>query len=169
MPRYPIHSIGRGFLLLGICALLMIAARPWGVRAMPPPPPLPPDTPTPTPSPTPAVSRMPPIAGGSVRLEVVFPATWPWAQVHWQSLRLRVQWQDQEGTWHNTNGWYGCLDTLVGLRGYKTWWISEELLGRGPFRWVLYAGEGTQPLVVSEAFTMPNWTRGRKTVTVELP
>jgi hypothetical protein len=48
--------------------------------------------------------------------------------------------------------------------GEKTWWVAETDLGKGPFRWVVYQGEGGMLLVTSEPFDLP----GSKDATVKI-
>ena len=36
-----------------------------------------------------------------------------------------------------------------------TWWVALADLGKGPFRWQVFDGEGGHALTVSEAFTLP--------------
>ncbi|MCA9897178.1 MAG: hypothetical protein H6654_12100 [Ardenticatenaceae bacterium] len=61
----------------------------------------------------------------------------------------KVQWQDGEGQWHDVTGWQGELE----LDGTKTWWVGADLLGSGPFRWIVLA-EGEQ-IGQSATFNLP--------------
>ena len=68
-----------------------------------------------------------------------------------------VQWQAVEGDWRDVEGWRGTPDEITGGVGKKTWWVSEEGFGRGPFRWVVYSqSEGDRRLGVSGAFYLPD-------------
>lgn len=63
-----------------------------------------------------------------------------------------VQWQDPNtGLWHLVEGWQGTLD----LDGSQTWWVGAEILGKGPFRWVIYAEKEGEELAVSSSFNLP--------------
>lgn len=63
-----------------------------------------------------------------------------------------VQWQDPNtGMWHLVEGWQGTLD----LDGSQTWWVGTEILGKGPFRWVIYAEKEGEELAVSSSFNLP--------------
>jgi hypothetical protein len=112
----------------------------------------------PSPQPTPP--------GGTIELHVRFPQTWLWATVHWQEMWTVVQWQDDEGRWHDVEGWQGTLDELQDGEGKKTWWVAKADLGKGPFRWVVTQGPGGARLAVSEAFHLP--TRIGETVAVQV-
>lgn len=61
-----------------------------------------------------------------------------------------VQWQDSTDGWHDVEGWRGTLD-----RGQKIWWVAQRDFGTGPFRWVIYEGEGGRLLATSESFYLP--------------
>ncbi len=97
-------------------------------------------------------------------LRARFPEAWPWDEVHWQDLWTVVQWQDPHtGTWHDVGGWQGTPDgvevedeTVV---GQKSWWVAEEDFGSGPFRWVMYQGQGGAQLATSEPFDLPGFNR----------
>jgi hypothetical protein len=140
-------------------------------------------TPTPpaatwTPGPAPAKTAIPvstakPVApaGAQIALQVKFPKTWPWDQIHWQELWTAVQWKDAEGRWHTIEGWQGTLDEAVGdeqgqIVGHKTWWVDESGLGKGPFRWLIYAGETGDLLAAGEPFHLP--AAARQTMVVEV-
>lgn len=53
------------------------------------------------------------------------------------ALSAVVQWRHPDGTWHNVEGWNAPLHNKAGVE----WWVSAELIGSGPYRWVLY-GDG---------------------------
>jgi hypothetical protein len=73
-----------------------------------------------------------------------------------------VQWQDTAGGWHDIEGWSGSLDE----GNQKTWWLGPNLLGKGPFRWLVYQGERGKLLATSDSFYLPD-TAGKK-VRVEM-
>jgi len=60
-----------------------------------------------------------------------------------------VQWQDGLGDWHDVEAWQGQPD----VENEKLWFVAEEDLGKGPFRWVAYVGG--EELGASEAFDLP--------------
>ena len=99
----------------------------------------------PRPEPTPAPN---PIAGGGIELRVQSTQA-----IDWASVQTLVQWQDGLGSWHDVEGWRGTLDELYSDGGRKTWWMSKEHFGTGPFRWAIYKGDET--LATSESFAMP--------------
>ncbi|TEU10265.1 MAG: hypothetical protein E3J21_26870 [Anaerolineales bacterium] len=62
-----------------------------------------------------------------------------------------VQWQDSAIGWHDIKGWQGTLDG-----GYrKVWWVAPKDFGTGPFRWLVYQGQGGKLLAQSELFYLP--------------
>jgi len=128
-------------------------------------------TPIPTPKPPagPAAKTAP--AGGAIELSLRFPQTWPWDEAHWQQAWTVVQWQDLDGDWHEVEGWRGTLDSITvdeggAAVGRKAWWVAEDDLGTGPFRWLIYRDEGGRSLAASEPFHLPSFNK--ETVTVEL-
>ena len=109
--------------------------------------------------------------GGRIQLQAQFSPAWPWDDVHWQSLWTVVQWYDAAGNWHNVDGWQGSLDTIeqkeVGWVGQKEWWAGQEILGAGPFRWLVYGQDG-QLLATSDVFALPELPGGTITVALSL-
>jgi len=97
-----------------------------------------------------------PAQGGAIELRIQSTQAAEWAAV----ITL-VQWQDGLGNWHDVDGWRGTLDQLFADGGRKTWFISGDLFGKGPFRWAIYqdagAETGTKTLGVSDPFTMPGY------------
>jgi hypothetical protein len=63
-----------------------------------------------------------------------------------------VQWQDSVGSWHDIEGWQGMLDD----GDQKAWWLAADLFGKGPFRWLVYQGQGGKLLAQSELFYLPH-------------
>ncbi len=60
-------------------------------------------------------------------------------ELHLQPVRdgvwTEIQWMDAHGEWHTVDGWQGSLieeDQVV------RWYLGEELLDAGPFRWLVY-------------------------------
>jgi hypothetical protein len=98
--------------------------------------------------------------GGKLALHIEFSSQWPWERAPWQDLWTVVQWQDPQGAWHDVVGWRGELDRVVlgdGGRvvGRKVWWVQQRDAGKGPFRWLVYRGEGDLLLARSETFHLP--------------
>jgi hypothetical protein len=62
-----------------------------------------------------------------------------------------VQWQDDDGNWHDIEGWRGQLDAS----GRQKWWVAGKDFGTGPFRWQVIAGREGQPLATSASFNLP--------------
>lgn len=97
--------------------------------------------------------------GGRIQLHAQFSQAWPWNELHWQSLWTVVQWYDADGNWHVVDGWQGNLDTIeqkeAGWVGQKEWWAGAEILGSGPYRWLVYRQDG-QLLATSDAFALPD-------------
>jgi len=62
-----------------------------------------------------------------------------------------VQWQDSAGGWHDIEGWQGTLDGGA----QKVWWVAAKDFGTGPFRWLVYQGQGGKLLAQSEPFYLP--------------
>jgi hypothetical protein len=143
-------------LALGIvCTVLAIVVLPAWVRAatlnLPPRPPTP--TPRSTTQPAPEARRESEPAGAYISLHLQstdrgFTARWP-------ELWTAVQWQDAQGRWHDVEGWRGALDNIQGGVGRKTWWLADNLFGRGPFRWLVAQEEGGPSLAISEPFYLP--------------
>lgn len=61
-----------------------------------------------------------------------------------------VQWKDDKGIWQTVEGWQGAIEN-----GYKRWWISPDLYGAGPFRWVLLNQKEGSQIAVSQPFHLP--------------
>jgi uncharacterized repeat protein (TIGR01451 family) len=64
-----------------------------------------------------------------------------------------VEWLDGAGAWHRVEGWQNALPDGGGV---QDWWVSQADFGKGPFRWVLYAGsDKSSVLGASEPFNLP--------------
>ena len=73
-----------------------------------------------------------------------------------------VQWQDVNGDWHNVDGWRGTVTD-----GTVEWWVAQKDFGTGPFRWAVYQSAGdSEPVSVSEAFTLPDAVNQRLQITL---
>lgn len=148
-----LHTRSRRLLvafLLATALLLLLAALGWvqGVAAgggLPP---------RPTPSPTPVIITTP-VTGAAIRLHTSKPAPGAWTA---------VEWQNEQGTWYEVQGWRGHLDE--GNADMKTWWVYPANYSEGPFRWVIYTQESGSVLATSDVFNLP--TRNRQLITVEV-
>lgn len=65
-------------------------------------------------------------------------------------LWTAVQWQDSTGDWLDVDGWQGLIEG-----DQKTWWVSRADLGKGPFRWVVFADGTKAHLLGSQEFYLP--------------
>jgi hypothetical protein len=172
----------RSVFVVGVaCGLLVVASLLASVWALPP---RPTPEPTATPIPTPTLPPVPPAPssrpeGGLIELRVQFPQTWPWGEVHWQTLWTVVQWQDGAdwpnpgGDWHDVEGWQGELENIaigeVGeVVGRRAWWVTKADLGKGLFRWQVYRGKEDVLLVTSEPFYLPDANGQTRVVEVSL-
>lgn len=88
------------------------------------------------------------------------------AALDWASLWTAVEWQDDKEQWHSVEGWQGPFDEVVAGVGQKSWGVADDVLGKGPFRWVVYLQKGGTPLAVSGNFNLP--TSSSETVVVSL-
>ena len=70
------------------------------------------------------------------------------AEGHYWSV---VQWQDQEGFWHDVEGWRAEITA-----GTMNWWVEAKDFGTGPFRWLVFAAGGERPLAISQPFYLPS-------------
>jgi hypothetical protein len=132
------------------------------------PAPMPPRPPTPTPVPTlPGPASSPDLVDGAlIELRSQFIGERLWARVNWQDLWVVVEWQDRSDNWHAVEGWQGTFDEFNDGVGKKVWWVGKADFGKGPFRWVVYEGQGGKWLVKSESFFLPQSVC--KTVKVEV-
>jgi hypothetical protein len=124
-------------------------------------------------TPVPPVA-LPPSAPATwfIRLCAWFDPTWPWTSIYWQDLWTVVQWQDASGNWHDVEGWRGTFDDVAIENGVviaqKVWWVAQADLGKGPFHWLVYRGQGGVLLVRSTPFHLPEPTSGPTIVEVSL-
>jgi hypothetical protein len=148
------HNLIRGALVAVIGMLLLIVSLPSLSLAAPSALPTRPTRwPTATPTATPpAPALFKPQVGAYIELHVHF------AHVP-REVWTRVQWQDYFGAWHDVDGWQGTLDA-----GHqKLWWVADEDLGTGPFRWVVYQEQAGPSLAASEPFYLPD-VSGKKVI-----
>ena len=69
-----------------------------------------------------------------------------------------VQWQHPDGSWRDVAGWQGNLELAGGI-GVGRWWVAEDDLGKGPFRWLVYQSKGSRLLAQSGPFYLPSGGR----------
>ncbi len=149
--------------------LIGLALNPALAEALPPrPEPEATETPSPTPDSKASDSRP---DGGYIELNLQFPSGWPWHTTHWQELWTTVQWQHPDGSWRDVEGWRGTLDDIAieendAVMGQKRWWVSEDHLGQGPFRWVIALKDDDALLAASDPFLLP--AAPKRTTTVEV-
>ncbi len=140
-----------GIGLLGLWTLTLFSASTASAGSLPP---------RPTPGPTPVVIRGQSAQGAAIELDVS-AAHWAW----W----TEVQWQDAQKNWNTVTGWQGSFDTIVSGVGSKVWWVATTDLGKGPFRWAIFAAKGGPLLAASQPFNLPARSRTRTVVTVQVP
>ena len=134
-----------------VCVLSVVAVLPPAIQAAPsalPPRPDPGLPPRPDPQPVPPSTLPAPSSDKSespvgcyIDLQVHAPQSMGWTV---------VQWQDDQGNWHDVEGWQGTLDA-----GHKKWWVDLKDFGRGPFRWLVYRDDPGEPQFMSEPFYLP--------------
>ena len=137
--------------IVGSLAGLALATIPgagvvYGVAAAPP---------RPTPLPLPTATPVSPVRGGFIELHLSPRA----------KLWTKVEWQGTGGTWHDVDGWRGAPDEA----GVVRWYAGPELLGQGPFRWLVSDGVDGPLLGASAPFYLPAQARQVVAITVELP
>lgn len=126
-------------------------------------PPVRPPTPTPTPDLDPPLLPERPIPNPTIEEDAPpQPERHPCAHIQLRvkdadplGLWTMVQWQDGEDAWHDVAGWQGPLEA-----GQKAWWLSAELFGAGPFRWVIYQSPDGPVAGVSQSFWLPDQDGG---------
>jgi hypothetical protein len=93
-------------------------------------------------------------AGGAITLQAypIDPAFW-----------TVVQWQDTNGGWHDVDGWQAPFDE----QHQVAWGIAPDDFGKGPFRWVIYEGQGGAMIAASDPFTLP--ASAGEAVRIQLP
>ena len=111
--------------------------------------------------------------GVRIHLQGQFVQSWPWDTFHWQEdLWHVVEWNDHDGNWIPVDGWQGRFDTIFPeetvMVAQRELWATNEHLGTGPFRWLVYEGENGRLMKTSEAFYLPDEAGDVVTVRVEL-
>jgi hypothetical protein len=167
-------SVGTKAIVFSTCGVVALAALlllPGPSLALPPRPPVNP-TPTQSPAPGPGPGPASALPGGTIVLRLLFPPTWPWDDVGWQDVWTVVQWQHPDGTWRDVEGWQGAPDRVLvdggDVVGTKTWWVGQDDLGKGPFRWLAYESAGGPLLGASDPFDLPATANGAVLVEMTL-
>ena len=75
-----------------------------------------------------------------------------------------VQWQDEQGGWHDIESWRGTV-----VNGRTIWWVEEKDFGKGPYRWLVFAHEKGTLLATSDLFNFPAQPKTQLVVEVTLP
>jgi len=88
------------------------------------------------------------------------------AALDWPALWTAVEWQDDQEQWNVVEGWQDGFDAVDAGVGKKSWGVDDAVLGKGPFRWVVYGQQGGARLAVSDEFTLPTSSSGTVVVTV---
>jgi hypothetical protein len=93
-----------------------------------------------------------------------------WIELRVHPLRgnmwTQVQWQDPLGNWYDVDGWKG---TFTEKEQSVLWYVGEELMGEGPFRWQVFEHREGALLATSQPFDLPS-DRGHKLeVSMTLP
>lgn len=148
-----------GSALINLVMLPMFAtADPLPPRGTPTPPAAP--APTLTPEPTAEVESKAssPVDGARLQLHVRYGESWDWDSMVWQDLWTEVEWTDGEN-WFPVGGWRGNLESIEQMEpgdwvSLREWWVRNKDLDTGPFRWVVYQGEGGEKLATSDPFRL---------------
>jgi hypothetical protein len=117
-----------------------------------------PDRPTPVGLPLrPAQPKRPinELSGGHIEL-LIAPVADIWTQ---------IEWQGGDGNWHPVPGWRGYTSKGGAIR----WYVEQNDLGKGPYRWHLFLYEDGDDLAVSEPFYLPRTAGGQTTTKVNVP
>jgi len=78
------------------------------------------------------------------------------------NLWTEVQWIDDNYMWHSVDAWRGPLNERYSV----SWAVLPTEYGKGPFRWVVYDGEGGHILAASSWFFLPS--RNKQTLHVNI-
>ncbi|MEM7800412.1 MAG: hypothetical protein AAF633_14550 [Chloroflexota bacterium] len=80
-----------------------------------------------------------------------------WTQMEWYAPGT--------GEWHVVEGWAGQFTD-----GKVQWWVGEDELGNGPFRWVVYTQKVDGEMIkMSEEFNLPSSKNKKTTVNLTWP
>lgn len=134
-----------GRILFCLACFCLIALYPSSVFADLPPRPIPPSEPQSEPQSHPA--EVDQIEGAKIVLILPAEDHPTINQTSWTT----VQWQDKHGKWHDVAGWQGTPTFNPEAHQWEVeWWVGEENLSAGPFRWVI---EGQKSQFRGKQFT----------------
>ncbi|MBK8899668.1 MAG: discoidin domain-containing protein [Anaerolineaceae bacterium] len=110
------------------------------------------------------------VADSEVTVELLYPALAGAfialeAEPLQPGLWTRIQWKDAFGDWHDIEGWQGAFNPDQRV----LWYVGEEMLGDGPFRWLVFASQAGSLLAVSPPFHLPSHNGEVMRVAVSLP
>ncbi len=74
-----------------------------------------------------------------------------------------VQWQDDQGGWHDIESWRGAVNN-----GQTIWWVEEKDFGKGPYRWQVFDQAGETLLGTSALFDFPTEAKAQLVIEVLL-
>lgn len=143
--RIALFSFGLAGLLL---AALLAMQAPSAAQALPP-----------RPTEAPPTAAPPEVTGGFIVLTINMdePTNDVWTAVEWQDPHTDV--------WHLVDGWQGAPNANHEVR----WYVGQEDLGSGPFRWLVYDAPEGDLLATSETFMLPEHARQTVAVVATLP
>jgi hypothetical protein len=134
----------RNTLIVMLCLSLLVALTlVWQAGSAQAGPDLPPRSPVPTPKPgdhDQAKNDNDALVGAYIELSAPDAPAGAWAV---------VQWQDNDGGWHNVEGWQGALPDS------SRWWVHPKDFNTGAFRWVIEQRPGEAIWGMSEPFNLP--------------
>ena len=94
--------------------------------------------------------------GSKIQLQLADGTANTWAGVQF--------FNERNGRWETVRGadgqaaWHGTADDMHKRPWVQTWWLGEERLGTGPYRWVIYSAPNGYARVYSEPFFLPEQT-----------
>jgi LysM repeat protein len=83
-----------------------------------------------------------------------------------EGLWTQVQWQDPLGHWYDVDGWKG---TFSEKEQSVLWYVGEELLEKGPFRWQVFEHREGALLATSLPFNLPDEQGHKLEISMTLP
>lgn len=136
-------------LSIGLAGLLMVGLvtirAPKTAQALPP-----------RPTPIPTVAQ-PAITGGFIELTIDGEIDEVWTAVQWQDPNT--------GDWHPVDGWQGTPNSDNEVR----WYVGQEDLDSGPFRWLVYDAPDGNVLAIGEAFQLPKHAGQMVVIEITIP
>ncbi len=101
------------------------------------------------------VTSDPNVNGGKIILHVNLDQSIP-ANLNQQSWAV-VQWKTADGRWLDVQGWQGSFHPSTTQNAlYSEWWVGRDILGKGPFRWVIFSDSSRKEwLTTTQTFNLP--------------